>query len=158
MYLGTVPGDPGIYILPYRSREHAIPLHGVESLALGLPRPKHQHQHIPEDIRSQAPEGGKEAHQRALPHISVDRTAHLPKDFGTERHIVLEGKAHQIITAALYTLAAYEHHWDPTAIPAMPPPPQGAKDSVSPFHIDQLLSGRATPQLHPSRMELATAS
>ena len=49
MYLGTVPGDPGIYILPNRSREHAIPLHGVESLALGPPPPKHQHQHIPED-------------------------------------------------------------------------------------------------------------
>ena len=48
MYLGTVPGDPGIYILPNRSREHAIPLHGVESLALGPPPPKHQHQHIPE--------------------------------------------------------------------------------------------------------------
>ena len=31
MYLGTVPGDPGIYILPKGSREHFIPLHGVES-------------------------------------------------------------------------------------------------------------------------------
>ena len=33
MYLGTVPGDPGIYILPNGSREHAILLHRVDSLA-----------------------------------------------------------------------------------------------------------------------------
>ena len=158
MYLGTVPGDPGIYILPNRSREHAIPLHGVESLALGPPPPKHQHQHIPGDKRTQAPDGGKKAHQRALAHITVHPAAHLPKDFGTERHVVLEGQAHHIITAALYTLAAHERHWDPTTIPAMPPPPQGPKDPVTPFHIDQLLSRRATPHLHPSRIELAIAS
>ena len=30
IYLGTVPGDPGIYILPNRSKEHAIPPNGVE--------------------------------------------------------------------------------------------------------------------------------
>ena len=70
MYLGTVPGDPGVYILPNRSREHAIPLHGVESLALGPAPPKHQHQHIPGDKRAQAPDRGKKAHQRALAHIS----------------------------------------------------------------------------------------
>ena len=63
MYLGTVPGDPGIYILPNSSREHAIPLHGVESLALGPPPPKHQQQHILGDKRTQAPDGGKKAHQ-----------------------------------------------------------------------------------------------
>ena len=158
MYLGTVPEDRGIYILPNRSREHAIPLHGVESLALGLPPPKHQHQHVPGDKRTQAPDGGKKAHQCALAHITVHPAAHRPKDFGTERHIVLEGQAHHIITAALYTLAAHEHHWDPTTIPAMPPTPQGPKDPVTPFHIDQLLSHRATPQLHPSRIELAIAS
>ena len=158
MYLGTVPGDPGIYILPNRSREHAIPLHGVESLALGPPPLKHQQQHIPRDKRTQALDGGKKAHQRALAHITVHPTAHLPKVFGTERHIVLEGQAHHIITAALCTLAAHERHWDPTAIPAMPPPPQGPQDPVTCFHIDQLLSRRATPHLHPSRMELAIAS
>ena len=158
MYLGTVPGDPGIYILPNRSREHAIPLHGVESLALGPPPPKHQHQHIPGDKRTQAPDGGKKAHQRALAHITLHPAAHLPKDFGTERHIVLEGQAHHIITAALYTLAAHERHWDPTTIPAMPPPPQGPKDPVTPFHIDQLLSRKAPPHLHPSRIPLAIAS
>ena len=125
MYLGTVPGDPGIYILPNRSREHAIPLDGVESLTLGPPPPKHQHQHIPGDKRTQAPDGGKKAQQRALAHITVHPIAHLPKDFVTQRHIVLEGQAHHIITAALYTLAAHEHHWDPSDIPAMPPPPQG---------------------------------
>ena len=86
MYLGTVPGDLGIYILPNRSREHAIPLHGVDSLALGPPRPKHQHPHIPGDKQAQAPDGGKKAHQRALAHITVHPTADLPKDFGTERH------------------------------------------------------------------------
>ena len=59
MYQGTVPGDPGIYILPNRSRKHAIPLHGVESLALGPPPLKNQHQHIPGDKRTQAPDGGK---------------------------------------------------------------------------------------------------
>ena len=110
MYLGTVPGDPGIYILSNRSRGHAIPLHGVESLALGPTPPKHQHQHIPGDKRTQAPEGGKKAHERALAHITVHPTPHLPNDFGTERHIVLEGQTHHIITAALYTLAAHEHH------------------------------------------------
>ena len=151
MYLGTVPGDPGIYILPNRSREHAIPLHGVESLTLEPPPPKHQQQHIPGDKRTQAPDGGKKAHERALAHITVHPAAHLSKDFGTERHIVLEGQAKHIITAALYTLAAHEHHRDPTTIPAMPPPPQGPKDPVTPFHIDQLLSRRATPQLNPSR-------
>ena len=158
MYLGTVPGDPGIYILPNRSREHAIRLHGVESLALGPPPPKHQHQHIPGDKRTQAPDGGKKAHQRALAHITVDPAAHLPKDFGTEHHIVLEGQAQHIITAALYTLPAHERHWDPTTIPAMPPPPQSPKDPVTPFHIDQLLSRKALPHLHPSRIPLAIAS
>ena len=82
MYLGTVLGDPGIYILYNRSREHAIPLHGVESLSLGPPRPKHQHQHIAGDRRSPEPDGGKKAHQHALAHITVRPTAHLPKDFG----------------------------------------------------------------------------
>ena len=101
MYLGTVPGDLGRYILPYRSREHAIPLHGVESLALGPPRTYHQHQHILGDKQTQAPDWGKKAQQRALAHISVHPTAHLPKDFGTERHIVLEGQANHIVTAAL---------------------------------------------------------
>ena len=72
--------------------------------------------------------------------------------------MVLEGQAHHIITATLYTLATHERHWDPTAIPAMPPPPQGPEDPVTPFHIDQLLSRRATPHLHHSRMELAIAS
>ena len=67
MYLGTVPGDPGIQILPNRTREHAIPLHGVESPALGPPPPKHQHEHIPGDKRMQAPDGGKKAHQLAWP-------------------------------------------------------------------------------------------
>ena len=47
MYLDTVPGDPGIYILPIWSREHAVSLHRVESLTLGLPPPRHHHQHIP---------------------------------------------------------------------------------------------------------------
>ena len=158
MYLGTVPGDPGIYILPNRSREHAIPLHGVESLALGPPPPKHQHQHIPGDERTQAPDEGKKAHQRALAHSTVHPAAHLPKDFGTERHIVLEGQAHHIIGAALYTLAAHERNWDPRTIPAMPPPTQGPKDPVTPFHIDQLLSRKAPPHLHPSRIPLAIAS
>ena len=158
MYLGTVPGDQGIYILPNRSREHAIPLRGVESLALGPPPPKHQHQHIPGDKRTQAPDGGKKAHRRALAHIIVHPAVHLPKDFRTERHIFLEGQAHHIISAALYTLAAHERHWDPTTIPGMPPPPQGPKDPVGPFHIDQLLSRRATPHLQASRIELAIAS
>ena len=40
----------------------------------------------------------------------------------------------------------------------MPPPPQGPNDPVTPLHIDQLLSRRATPHLHPSRIELAIAS
>ena len=40
----------------------------------------------------------------------------------------------------------------------MPPPPQGPKDPVSPFNIDQHLSRRATPHLHPSWIELAIAS
>ena len=144
MYLGTVPGDPGIYILPERSREHAIPLHGAESLALGPPPPKHQHQHIPGLRRAQAADGGKKAHQRALGHITVHPTAHQPKNFVTERHILLEGQAQHIITAALNTLAAHEHQWDPTAIPAMPPPPQGPKEPVTPLHIYQVLRRRAT--------------
>ena len=93
MYLGPVPGDPGTYILANRSREQAIPLHGVEALALGQPPLKHQHQHIRGDKRSQAPDRVKEAHQRALAHITVHPTAHLPNDLGTERHIVLEGQA-----------------------------------------------------------------
>ena len=130
----------------------------VESLALGPSPPKHQHQHIQGDRRAQAPDGGKKNHQRALAHITVHPTAHLPKDFGTERHIVLEGQAHDIITAALYTLAAHEHHWDPKAISGMPPPPQGPSDPVTPFHIDQLSGRRAAPHLHPSRMELGIAS
>ena len=121
MYLGTVPGDPGMYILPNRCREHAIPLHGVESLALAPPPPKHPHQQIPGDKRTQAPDGGKQAHQRALPHITIRPTAHLPKDFGTERNIVLEGQAHHIITATLYTLAAHEHHWEPDSHPSDAP-------------------------------------
>ena len=79
MYLSTVPGDPGMYILPNTAREHAIPLHGVESLALGPPPPKHQHQHIPGDKRTQAPDRGKKGHQRALAHITVHPTAHLPR-------------------------------------------------------------------------------
>ena len=99
--------------------------------------------------RTQAPDGGKKAYQRALAHITIHSATHLPKDFGTERHIVLEGQAHHIITATLYTLAAHERHWDPTTIPAMPPPPQGPKDPIRPFHIDQLLSCRATPNLGP---------
>ena len=93
---------------------------------------------------------GKKGHQRALVHITVQPTAHLPKDFGTERHIVLKGQAYHIITAALYTLAAHEHHWDPTTILAMPPPPQGPKEPATPLHINQLLRCRATPHLHPS--------
>ena len=72
--------------------------------------------------------------------------------------IVLEGQAHHIITAALYTLAAHKRHWDPKTFPAMPPPTQGPKDPVTPFHIDQLLSRRASPHLHPSRIALAIAS
>ena len=127
LYLGAVPGDPGIYILPNRSREQAIPLHRVESLALGPPPPKHQQEHILGDKGMQAPDRGRKAHQRALAHITVHPTAHIPKDFGTERHIVLEGQANHIIIAALYTLGANECHSDPTAIPAMPPPPQGPK-------------------------------
>ena len=158
MYLGSVQEDPGIYILPNRSREHAIPLYGVESLALGPPPPKHRHQQIPGDKRSQAPDGGKKAQQRALAHITVHPTAHLPKDFGTERHIVLVRQAQHIITAALYTLAAQEHHWDPSAIPAMLPPPQGPQDPITPFHIDHLLRRRATLHLHSSRIELAITS
>ena len=56
MYLGTVPGDPSIYILLNRSRKHAIPLHGVGSLALGPPPPKHQQENILGDRGSQAPD------------------------------------------------------------------------------------------------------
>ena len=82
----------------------------------------------------------------------------LPKDFGTERQLLLEGQAHHIIAAALYTLAAHEHHWDPTAISAMLRPPQGPNDPVTPLHIDQLINRRANPHLHPSRIELAIAS
>ena len=158
MYLGTVPGDPGIHIMPIRSRERAIPLQGVKSLALGPPPPKRENKQNPGEKQTQAPDGGKKAHERALAHITVHPTAHLPKDFGTEHHIVLEGQAHHVITSALYTLAAHERHWDPSAISAMPPPPQGPKDLVTPFLIDQLLSRRATPHLHPSRIELAIAS
>ena len=158
MYVGTVPGDRGIYILRNRSREHAIPLHGVESLALGPPPPKHHHKHVAGARRSQAPDGGEKAHQRPLADITVLPTAHLPKDFGMEHHIVLEGHAQHIVTAALYTLAAHEHHWDATAITAMPPPSQGPKDPINPCRIDQLLCRRASPHLHPSRMEIAIAS
>ena len=80
------------------------------------------------------------------------------KGLSTEGHIVLEGQAQHIITAALYTLAAHEHHWYPTAIRAMPPPPQGPKDPVTFLQIDQLLRRRATPHLHPSGMEIDVAS
>ena len=72
--------------------------------------------------------------------------------------MVLERQAHHIITAALYTLAAHEHHWDPTAIPVMPPPLQGPNHPVTPFHIDQVLSRKATAHLQPYRIELAIAS
>ena len=144
-------------MLPKRSREHAIPVHGVDPLALGAPPPKHQNQHIPGDKRSQARDGGKKAHQRALAHITIHPTAHLPKNFSTECLFFLEGQAQHIITTALYTLAAHEHNWDPTAIPTMPPPPQGPKDPVTPFHIDQLLRPRATPHLRPSRIEIVIA-
>ena len=147
IYLGTPRGDPGIYILPNRSREHAIPLHGVESLVLGLPPAKHQHQDIPGDRRSQAPDWGKKAHQSALVHGNP--TAHLPKHFGTERHIFLEGQDRHIITAAPYTVAGHEEHWDPTAIPAMPPPPHVPTDPVSPLHIHEPLRRRATPHINP---------
>ena len=122
------------------------------------PHQNTDNKHIPGDKRTQAPDEGKKAHQRAIAHIIVHPAADLPKDFSRERHIVLEGQAHHIITAALYTLAAHERHWDPTTIPAMPPPPQGPKDPVTPFHIDQLLSRRGTPHLHPSRIELTIAS
>ena len=148
MYLGTVPGDPGINILPNWSREHAIPLHGLQSLALGTAFTK---------TASQATDGGEKAHQRALAHITVSPTTLLPKDFGTERQIVLEGQGQHIITAALYTLAAHEHHRDPTIISAIPPPPQGPKEPPAPIHIDQLLRRTATPHLHPSRMVVAVA-
>ena len=120
MYLGTVPGDPGIYILPNRCREHAIPLHGVESLVLGPPPPKHHQQHILGDRRSQGTDGGSEAQKHALAHITVHVTAHLPKKLNTERHIVQVGQGQHIITAAPYTLAAHKHHWDPTTMPGIP--------------------------------------
>ena len=93
-----------------------------------------------------------------MAHITVHLTAHLPKDFGTERHIVHEGQAKHIIIATLYTLTAHEHHPDPTAIPAKTPPPQGPKDPVTPFHIDHLLQSRAPPHLGPSRRGIAVAS
>ena len=93
-----------------------------------------------------------------MAHITVHSTAHLPKDFGAERHIVMEWQAHHIITAALYTLAAHNHHWDPTAIPVMPPPPQGPNDPVTALRISQLISRGANPHLQPSRIELAIAS
>ena len=53
-----------------------MPLHGVESLALGPHPPKHQQQHIPGYKRTQAPDGGEEAHKRALAHITVNPAAH----------------------------------------------------------------------------------
>ena len=157
-YLGTVPGDLGIYILPNRSREHATPLHGVESSPLSCPH-QSTNTNTSRGTSGRRHQTGERRPTNALwPNIIVHPTAHLPKDFGSERHIGLKGQAHHIITAALYTPAANEHHWDPTAIPAMPPPPQGPKDPVTPFHIDQLLSRRATAHLHPSRIELAIAS
>ena len=43
MYLGRVPGDPGIYILPNRFKGHEIPIHRVEFLAPRPPPPKPHH-------------------------------------------------------------------------------------------------------------------
>ena len=90
---------------------------------------------------------GKKAHQRALTQTTVHPTANLPTDFGMERHIVLEGKAKHIITAALYGLAAHEHHWDPTAISAMP-----LSTTARPQRPRQPLPHRSTPtpQGHPT--------
>ena len=45
------------------------------------PHGEQQHQQIPGIKRMQAPDRGKSGHQRALAHITVHPTAHLPKDF-----------------------------------------------------------------------------
>ena len=149
MYLDTIPGDPGIYILPNRSMGTRYPpprsrISRPGTVSTKTPTPAH-----PGGQTDAGARRDKKAHQGALAHITVRPAAHLPKDFGTERHIVLEGQALHIITAALYTLAAHERHCDPTTIPAMPPPPQGPKDPITPFYIDQLLSRRATPTSNP---------
>ena len=152
------PGDRAQAGRPQAQPRESNHANAGRSPAKGSPPPKHRHEHIPGDKRTQAPDEGKKAHQRALAHITVHPRANLPNDFSAERHIVLEGQAHQIITGALYTLANHEHHWNPTAIPTMPPPPQGPNDPVTALHFDQLLSRRATPHLHPSRIELPIAS
>ena len=111
MYLGTLQEDPGNYIPPNRSKEHAIPRHMVESLALGLHPSKNHHHHIRGDRWSHTGDGGKKAHQTVVAHITLDLEARVPKDFGTERHIALEGQTRHIIIAALYASDAPERHF-----------------------------------------------
>ena len=135
MQLGTIPGDPGIYILPTRYWEHT-PLHMVESLAICPPPPKHHTHHIPGNKKSHAlaDKENERAYQRAIAQISLHPTTHLPKDFGTDRHIVLEGQAAHIITVVLYTLSAHESHSDQTTIQAKPPLVPDSDDPVTPTH------------------------
>ena len=115
----------------------------------------HHHQHIPGDKWSQTANGGRTAHQRALAHITVRPTAHLPQDFRTERQIVLEGQAQHTITAApLPRMNATA-----TTLPSQrcQKTPHGPNNPVSRIHIDSLLHCMATTHLWPPGMEIAVA-
>ena len=75
MYLGTLPGDAGIYILPNRPRVHAIPLQGLESLALGPPPAKHDTNTSQETDSYRGETGKKGPPTRSGPH---HRPLHSP--------------------------------------------------------------------------------
>ena len=100
--------------------------------------PASTQQTAPGDKPTQAPDGGTKAHQHALAHITVPPCSPPTKELRHRAPHRPGGASPPHHHRALYTLAAHERHWDPTTIPAMPPPPQGPKDRVTPFHIDQL--------------------
>ena len=107
IYLGTIPGDPNPYLLPAADRHHAIPLQGVEHLAVGPSPFQKRPPHTPSDGRPpDEPTHATPRPKRAIALLTLKAETTIPLDLEGENHLMVKGLTEHVLIAAMYATAS----------------------------------------------------
>ena len=92
---------------------------------------------------------------RALLHLTMKDTAHLPATLAGEEHFIVEGLTHEVIALAAKTLAAVTDAWDdavghPTARKDRM---QERENTLTPDIVDHLVQRTSPPEQHKRKTE-----
>ena len=159
LYLNAVAGAKGVYLTPGHTAGEAIPLCQLHHMAM-KPRlsntDKPRHPLARRGARDPRPaDPGAREPDRALLHLTMTHTAHLPATLAGEKHFIVEALTDDVITLAANTPAAATEAWDdalghPTARKDRV---QEREDTLTQDLVDHLVQLTSPPQQHNRKTE-----